>query len=174
MPYSALNNQIANVYFDLSRWVEADRHYRLARDIFNRIGDAYNLVFLNNNLGGIALNQGRLDEALQFYNAALQSLAQIGGSPYVIGTLHMNLGATFVHQGKIGEAKEHLRQSREYFEQAKVRDFLPEMYRHLAEAALSAGELAEAVTEGEQAVSLARELNMRGEEGSALRVLGEV
>ncbi|MFL5734667.1 MAG: tetratricopeptide repeat protein [Chloroflexia bacterium] len=167
------HNQIANVYFDLSRWVEADRHYRLARDIFHRIGDAYNLVFLNNNLGGIALNQERLDEALGFYGEALRSLEQIGGSPYVIGTLHMNLGATLVRRREIEAAREHLERSCDYFEQAKVRDFLPEMHRHMAEAALAAGEPAEAVAEAEQALGLARELDMRGEEGSSLRVLGE-
>jgi hypothetical protein len=47
------------------------------------------------------------------------------------------------------------------------------MHRHLAEAALSTGDLHDTVAEAEQAAALARELNMRGEEGSALRVLGQ-
>jgi tetratricopeptide (TPR) repeat protein len=167
-------NQIANAYFDLGRWPEADVHYRLARDIFDQIGDVYNHIFVSNNLGGIALNQGRLDEALSFYREALRSLEQIGGSPYVIGVLHMNLGATFVRRGEIEAAREHLHKSREYFDQAQARDFLPEMHRHLAEAALLAGDLNNAESEGQQALSLARELAMRGEEGSSLCVLGEV
>ena len=86
----------------------------------------------------------------------------------------MNLGATFIRRGEIDAARLRLCTSQDYFEQAQARDFLSEMYRRFAETALLAGELAEAEAYGQQALSLARELEMRGEEGCALRVLGEI
>ena len=58
-------------------------------------------------------------------------------------------------------------------EKAQARDWLPELYYHWAEAALLVGDLSEAENYGQQALNLARELEMRGEEGKSLRVLGE-
>jgi class 3 adenylate cyclase/tetratricopeptide (TPR) repeat protein len=173
--YQALaRNHIANAHFYMGQWKEAERHYRQARQIFDQIGDVYNRAMTDNNLGGIACNQGRLDEALAFYQEGLRSVEQIGGSLWVLGGFHNNLGMTFIRRGDVNAAYEHLRISQDYFERAQARDWLPELYHHFAEAALLASELAEAQAHGERALSLARELAMRREEGCALRVLGEI
>ncbi len=167
------HNQVANAYSDLAQWHKAEHHYRQAHKMFNQVGDIYNGVIVDNNLGEIARTQGRLYEAMRFYEAGVRSIEQIGGSTYLLGVLHMNLGGTFVRRNEIDAARKHLHIAQDYFNQAQARDFLPEMYCHLAEADLLAGELSAAADRGRQAVELARELEMRGEEGKALRVLGE-
>jgi len=93
---------------------------------------------------------------------------------YLLGILQMNLGATYLRRKEIDSARPHLQASQKYYEQAGSRDFLPELHRYLAEAALAGGDLAEAELLAQQALSLARELKMRGEEGNALRSLGEI
>jgi class 3 adenylate cyclase/predicted ATPase len=168
------HNLMANAYFNVGQWDQADHHYRRAREIFDQIGDVYNRIFVDNNLGGIALNQGRLDEALSFYQQSLQALKQIGGSPYVLGVLYMNMGATLIDCDELEEARESLRTSQDYYRQAKARDFLPELHRHFAEVALWDEDLAEAEVQVQKALDLARELTLRGEEGIALRVQGEI
>ncbi len=168
------HNLIANAYFDMGQWQAADQHYRRAREMFSQTGDTYYRASADNNLGGIARNQGRLDEALSFYREALDAFERISGSPYILGILHMNLGATFIRRHDIDTARRHLHASQDYFEKAQARDFLPELHRHLAQAALIAGELPEAETQCQQALRLARELTMRGEEGCSLDVLGEI
>jgi len=168
------HNQIARAFFGLSRWPEAEQHYRQARVLFEQMGDVYNRAFADNNLAEILLKRGDLDEALSFYQAALHAMEQIGGSAYVLGALHNNLGAAFIRRGELETAGEHLLTSQRYFEQAQARDFLPEMHRHLARIALLKGEVDEADQQAQQALSLARELDMRGEEGIARRVLGEI
>ncbi len=168
------HNLIANAHFGLGRWPEADGEYRRARDLFHQLGDVYNRSFADNNLGGIALNQGRLDQALEFYEQAVRSFTQIGGSLYVLGVLHSNLGGTLIRRGEIERAREHLRESQQYFERSQARDSLPELHRRFAEAALLSNELAEAQAHCQQALTLARELSARGEEGMILRVLGQV
>ncbi|MGC9396129.1 MAG: tetratricopeptide repeat protein [Anaerolineae bacterium] len=168
------HNLIANAYFETGQWHDADFHYRQAREIFEKIGDVYNGAFADNNLGEIALYQERLDDALTFYRQALRALEQIGGSTYVLGVLHMNLGHVFIRRGEIDKACQELCTAQEHFEQAQARDFLPELYRHYAEAHLAAGDLAEAERQARRALDLSRELEQRGEEGYGLRVLGQV
>ncbi|MBK9711398.1 MAG: tetratricopeptide repeat protein [Kouleothrix sp.] len=167
-------NGLGNTYFEISQWSDADGYYRQARAIFSQTGDVLRLAFTNNNLAEIARYQGRLADALAFYQEALRSLEQVGASLYMIGVLHMNLGATFVQRGEIDAAIEHLRTGEQKFTQLGTRDFLPELYRHFGAAALAGGRLAEAEARGRQALDLARELMMRGEEGTSLRVLGVV
>src|SRR5205814_1682286 len=149
-------------------------YYRKARDIFNRVGDVHWTAVTDNNLGGIAMNQGRFDEALVFYRESLHSFEQMGASFYMSGILHMNLGATFIRRNELETAHWHLQASQNYFDQVKSRDFLPELHRYFAEAALLAQNLAEAEAQGQQALDLSRELTLRGEEGHSLRVLGRI
>jgi tetratricopeptide (TPR) repeat protein len=167
-------NGIGNAYLDIGHWSEAFTYYQRAREIFIQTGDELHRVFANNNLGEIARHQGNLQEALAFYQEALHSLEQIGGSSYVIGVLQMNLGATFVRRNEFDTAQEYLQSSLENFNRAQAREYLPEVHRHFAEAALIAGKLSYAEAECHKALEFARELANRGEIGKTLGVLGEL
>lgn len=168
------HDMIATAHFYTGQWEEAEREYLHAREMCELIGNRYSLALADNNLGGIALNQGRLREALVFYQRALRMLEQLGESQYVQGALHVNLGHTFVRLGQAEPAYGHLRTAETCFEQAQARDWLPEMHRHLAEAAVLTDDLSRAEKEAQRALELARELAMRNEEGNSLRVLAEV
>jgi class 3 adenylate cyclase/predicted ATPase len=165
------HNLIANACFNLGRWPEAEYHYLQAHHTFDQLGDKYNRAITDNNLGGIALHRGQFENALLFYQEGLQLAEQIGGSAWMIGVFHMNLGATYVRQGQVAAGRAHLQASQDYFAQAHSRDFLSEMWRLQAEASLAADEVVLAVEQGTQALALARELHLRSEEGVALRVL---
>jgi adenylate cyclase len=168
------NNQIANALFNLGRWSEADAAYRQAQAAFLRIGDLYNRAFAENNLGEIALHQGRLDDARQFYEAALANLAASGGSPYVLGVLHNNLGAVHVRSGELVLAREQLVAALLCLAEAQSPEILPEVHRHLAEIAWQNGNLAEAEAEGRYSLALALEVQAENEEGITRRLLGEL
>jgi tetratricopeptide (TPR) repeat protein len=167
-------NGIANALFNSGDLSRADYYYRQARQIFDQTGDLYNLAFIENNLGGIALKQGRLEDALSYYQRSLRILEQLGGSPYVVGVLHMNLGATLVRRGEFGMATDHLDRSLGCFTTADARDFLPELYRHFAAVALGVEDYVLARERGGAALQLARELAMRAEEALSLQILGEI
>jgi class 3 adenylate cyclase/tetratricopeptide (TPR) repeat protein len=167
-------NGLANAYFNFGEWGRATEYYQRAGRVFKQTGDVYTLAFVENNLGGIALNQGRLDESLAAYERSLHILEQIGGSPYARGALHMNLGATFVRRGEPDPARTHLELSRTLYQQADARDFLPELHRHFAAAALSEGDYEQARSLAGQALALAQELAMRVEEATSLQLLGEI
>ncbi|MBN2392347.1 MAG: tetratricopeptide repeat protein [Anaerolineae bacterium] len=168
------HNLMASAYFDTGEWDQADTHYRQAREIFEKIGDVYHAIFADNNLGEIALYQGRLDEALAFYRQALRALELLGGSTYVLGALHMNLGHVFIRRGETDKACRELHTAQEHFEQAQARDFLPELYCHYAEAYFAVDDLDTAEGQARRALDLSRELERRGEEGYGLRILALV
>jgi tetratricopeptide (TPR) repeat protein len=86
----------------------------------------------------------------------------------------MNIGNTLLQRGDIEEAAEQLQQAEDYFEKAQLRDLLPELYGLKAELALHQDRLDDAESIGQEALSLARELEMPREEGHNLRVLGQV
>jgi tetratricopeptide (TPR) repeat protein len=142
--------------------------------MFTQIGDIYNQILVNNNLGGIALHQGRLEAALGYYQGAVRLLGQIGGSLWVFGALHMNIGNTLMHSDELAGATEEFRRAEGYFEKAQLRDLLPELYGLKAELALRQQRLEEAETIGQRSLNLARELEMPREEGHNLRVMGQI
>ncbi|MEW5870089.1 MAG: tetratricopeptide repeat protein [Chloroflexota bacterium] len=166
-------NQVANAAADLGRWDEAVRDYVRAREVFSQIGDVYNRSFVDNNLGLISLTQGNLDDALASFQAGLHTIEQYGGSAYVLGAFHSNLASVYLRRGEVATANQHLDTSQALFDSAEVRDWLPELYRHRSTAALLAGDPASAQALAQQSLDLAREMNMRAEEGIALRALGE-
>ncbi len=168
------HNLVANAYFNLGHWRQADAHYRQARQLFDQIGDVYNWAMADNNLGGIALYRGHLDDALAFYQEALLSLKKIAASDYVLGLLEMNLGATFIRRRELEEAARYLQSSQQRFAETQTREFLPELYRHQSRAALLNGKLYEAGSAAKKALHLSRELAMRDEEGAAQALLGEI
>ena len=167
-------NSLANVYFDMGQWTRADQNYRQAGQIFSQLGNVYNRAMVENNLGGIALNQGRLDDAIHFYQSALGSLERIGGSIWIMGALHLNLGATHIRRQEAVTGLDHLQTSRELFDRAKNRDLLPELHRRLAEGYLALGNLEAANDAAQQSMALARDLAVLGEQGLASETMGRI
>ncbi len=168
------HNSLANAFFNLGRWSESEYHYLQAHTMLDQIGDKYHLAMTDNNLGGIALNRGQFDNALLFYQEGLRLAERIGGSAWMMGVFHMNLGATYVRKEEAASARTHLNEGQDYFSQAQSRDFLPEMMRHQAKASMIVGEISLAKEQIKTSLQLAQELNMKGEEGISLRVLGQI
>jgi predicted Ser/Thr protein kinase len=167
-----LHNQIANAYDDLGFWVEATQHYDQARQLFGQLGDSYRRALADSNEGVIAVNQGRLDDALALLRAAQATLVELGASPYARGIVALNLAAAAVRQRDVGEARTQLEAARALFAQAQSADFLPELERRAAEAALCEGDLDGAAEAAQRALALAA--GAPGEAARARRVLGEI
>ena len=168
------HNTLANALFGLGRWSESDDHFRQARSLNDRVGDFYNRAIVDNNLGENALNMGRLDEALEYYQSALRTLEQHVGSAYLLGAVHNSLSSVHIRRGETDAARRHLADSQVYFEKAQARDFLPELQRHLAEAALQSGDLDAAEEACRLAGELAVELDNPDEQAAVLIVSGQI
>ncbi|MCA9965465.1 MAG: tetratricopeptide repeat protein, partial [Anaerolineales bacterium] len=168
------HNLIANGYFARGELPLADRHYRQSLDLFVQMGHVYSQVLVNNNLGGIALKQGRWEAALGYYQRAVRQMEQIQGSLWVLGALHLNRGNVLIQQGALTEAEEVLVTAESCFAQVQIQDFLPELYRLFAELYGRRGVWETAVSYGDRSLQLARELEMPREEGHTLRIMGQI
>jgi predicted ATPase len=168
------HNLIANGYFAQSEWDQAEEHYRSSLDMFTQLGNLYNQVLVSNNLGGIALKQGRFEAALGYYQRAIRLLQQTGGSLWVFGALHLNIGHVYIHLRQLDEAFRNLETANGYLDRAGVRDLLPELFGLFAEAAWLQGNLDKAAAYATNSLELARELNVPREYGHNLRIMGEI
>ncbi|OQY45093.1 MAG: hypothetical protein B6242_11265 [Anaerolineaceae bacterium 4572_78] len=167
-------NEISRSYIATGQWEKAESYLQQGLNLFEQIGDVYNQIVTNINLGIIVLNRGKLEKSVSANQSALQLLKHSGGTLFLEGVLHNNLAGTYVRCENIDKARYHLQISQNLFEQAQVRDFLPEMTRLFAETDLLANDLKKAETNIREALRLARELGMPEEEGNSLRVLGKI
>lgn len=168
------HNGIANTHFYTGQWSKASQYYSYSQNTFNKIGDIYNSAIADNNLGGIALNQGRLDEALLFYQNGLQKLEQSGGSLWIMGMFHSNLGDVFIRKNNLKVAEQHLLISHNYFKEVKAKGSLPELYYRFSELYYARHNLIKSKEYAQLGLILSSELEMRGEEGRNLRILGSI
>ena len=164
--------ELANIYFDMGRWQKAENIWQQTNAIYRRMGDIYHTIFVKNNLGEIALNQGRTLEALEIYADCLTTAEEIGASLWLQGTFHNNLGATYIQLGNIEAALSHLRISKDFFTQIQSAEHLPELYRLFAKAYLADGHLDEANRYAQQSLNLAQDLHVADEVAHTLHVLG--
>lgn len=168
-----IHNQIGRFYLETGQLAAGAEPFQQAQRLFNDMGDLYRRGFVENNLGEIARKQGEWQTALQYYETSLRSISLSGGSAFAIAVLHNNIGSVYTQLGQLDLARQHLNKALVLCEQAKSRSWLPEIYRHLAEAALQ-DNLALAQQHANHALTLSRELGQKGEEGSIYRVLGQI
>ncbi|MEM7798908.1 MAG: tetratricopeptide repeat protein [Chloroflexota bacterium] len=169
-----VQNQLANGFFQVSRWDDAAARYRRAIVIFDQTGNRYHRAFANNNLGQLYLYQGRFVEAQAEFESALQMLQKLGASQYVLGVVRMNLGAAALARNEFEASEEQFSIAESYFEEAGAREFLSELFRYKSLRAMKIGDLSTAREIILQSLQLAKELGMRQEEGIAWRVCADI
>jgi predicted ATPase/class 3 adenylate cyclase len=85
--------------------VQAERHLRAAQESLRAAGDARGLAAALTNLGALAFEASRVNEACQFYREALLFQRELGDIPGIASSL-FNLGEAAELQGRQGEAQQ--------------------------------------------------------------------
>jgi predicted ATPase/DNA-binding SARP family transcriptional activator/Tfp pilus assembly protein PilF len=160
-PASATSG-FAHHYLGVLDFLEGDNHgaqrrYRRALACYDPNDDAWLMSRTLNNLGVVADTLGDYDEALRWYDLALDSSKRIRHVRGVASAL-VNLGVTFETLGRLDEAEAHYRESLEaYREIGDVRGEAASLSNlgHLAEAR---GAFVDAKDFYEQSVALKRKL----------------
>ncbi len=153
------------------RYDDAVRHYLAGRDAARTAGDHVVEIRSVEGLGLVALQQGRLDEAIEWFTED-HLLSERQNRPHDVGLALINLGATRVRAGQAETAIADL---------ARARDVLDGDDYNVARARIElgraltvTGDLAAARTELEQAHATMEASGSRFEVARALFAFGEI
>lgn len=164
-------NNLANLNLDRGDWAQASDYYQQALVILEHIGDLPGQAILANNLGGVLLNRGKFKNARIYYMQSLK-ISQELGINFGIALLNNNLGHVAIRESKAEQALTYLRKSLEGFEKIGSQEFMPELYRHFAEAYLLMNDLLQAHRWATRSLERAVQAGLKLEEGCTRRVLG--
>ena len=154
-------------------WAQAAEHHREGLRLAGMMGDGMRIGLFANSMGEVYLHQGKLEQATAAYQRSLAVWQPMG---YLAGVTvaRINLGHIAVTQDDLETAEAHLAGALALAQEIGLRGFWPEIYRWQALLHLARQQHKEALALAEQAYDLAQELKDRAEQGSALRVLGQV
>ncbi|MEM6573817.1 MAG: tetratricopeptide repeat protein [Pseudomonadota bacterium] len=152
--------------------VLAEQHLNDARQRFQAVGNDANLASALGNLGILAENQGRRDDAKTLYGQTL-SLYRQAGKKLGESAVYSNLAALERKQGRYVEAETLQRRAAEIQEQVGLRQMLVFSYSELGTVIFAQGRWEEGAEFLERAVALGQELGDRLGAADALSARAE-
>ena len=166
-------NDLGVFYLQMGRWPEVISSCERSLQISESIGDVLAVARTSNNLAVVLVGRNHLQRAGDLYRQSSESFARIGSVLGVAVTTY-NRGEVLLLQARPAEAQPLFSQAIATFEQIRARNYLPEVLRLAAEAALALGDLAAADHHAARSLSLATELGMVTEAAITRRVSGMI
>jgi tetratricopeptide (TPR) repeat protein len=137
------------------------------------VDQPYTLSQAYHGAGLLRLRKGDLPQAIAVLERSL-GVGQAGDFQYILPYVASWLGYAYALSGRLAEALPLLEQAVEQSAATKHMAYYPLFMAHLGEAYLLAGRSADASQQAQQALECARDLQQRGHEAYALRLLGEI
>jgi tetratricopeptide (TPR) repeat protein len=144
-----------------------------AVEIADVAGHELSLVNAYWSLGKVHLYRGDFDQAVRWLESGLDR-CRGGKLPLMFATLARDVGRAYVHAARIREALVLLQQALDQSSSIQMMWIRIPGVAYLAEAHLRAGELADALRCGQEALDLSRAHRQCGIEAEALRIIGEI
>jgi adenylate cyclase len=165
-------SNIGVVHRRAGRYEDALAAHARALEIRTRIDDPRGIADSRNNRAQVHSTRGDLEQAELDYAAALNLWDSIGYA-HGVAIARTGLGITLVQKGDVVAGRNHLVLALAEWEQLGSRTYVSETQRYLAQAYQPA-DLDTALVWADRAVTSARELRARDQEGMALQVLGAI
>jgi predicted ATPase/DNA-binding CsgD family transcriptional regulator/Tfp pilus assembly protein PilF len=153
-------------------YVDAERLYRDALDLFTAEGDEVGVASTANNLGVLALDQGRYDQARERYEAALDQFQRLGQENRVAAIL-VNLGPVARRLGDPGLAARRYQEALAIYRRLGDRQRASIVLNNLGVLAISQSDPGRAATLFREALNGFRDIQDAPGIALALRNLGE-
>jgi ATP/maltotriose-dependent transcriptional regulator MalT len=167
---SLMNLAIDKYYY--GDWVGAAGDLKQALDLAVRLGNVVEQIRIRNNLGTLQTGLGDHDSALRTVSQAIDA-ARRWALPHELVWLLYTLAELYIQRRDWEAAQSAALEAKKLSTTLGVRWVLPQIYAVLAQVHLALGSLETALGYAEQSAHLARELEMRIEEGVGQRVLGQ-
>ncbi|NJM06862.1 tetratricopeptide repeat protein [Candidatus Gracilibacteria bacterium] len=166
-------NNLGVLYLQVGRWQDTVQSYERSLELAQSVGDAMAMARTSNNLAVALVGRDQLDRAADLYRFSGEQFARMGSALGVAVTTY-NRGEVLLLQGQPAAALDLFKRGIEAIERINARNFLPEVLRLAAEAAIELGERQLAYDFAARSRDLAIELGMGAEIAVAERVLARI
>lgn len=146
---ASARNELGLLYRDGGEWDASLQQLALAAEQRRKDEAHDSLGRITNNMGEVYLLQGRLQEAVDAFQAALEKITVL--SLHV--DVNLNLALVYQARGEAEQAQTAAEQAIALVEESGRGDILPNVYYRMAEAQRHAGEMAPARAQYEKAVA---------------------
>ena len=146
---NALNNLGIDAYYE-GRWDNALDYYERSRRARERIGDVVGAATIANNIAETLSDQGLYEEAEALFEQ-VDETCTAAGSLLMTAVVDGNLGRLAARRGRHEEARRLLTTALAAFREIDAAAFVLEIQARLAEAAVLAGDHAQALRDAEVA-----------------------
>ncbi len=151
---TVLNNMGVRAYYE-GAWDEALAFNQRAEDAVRRAGDVLTGGHATNNRAEILLDQGRLAEAAELFEAALRTY-RAAKFPVGEALVKINLGRLAAEEGRFADAHDYLDDARAQLELLGAESYLIETDARKAQAFVLEGRHAEAAERAQEALERMR------------------
>jgi signal transduction histidine kinase/tetratricopeptide (TPR) repeat protein len=130
--------ELGGLYINLGQYYNIERDYKkeldcyhAALDIWKSIGYERKLGIVYNNLGDIALRQGKTPEAFDHFLNAITISEKVNNLTSMILS-YLNYGEAYIKQGEFGKAEENLQKAQELNDKTETDKFGASIINNLA------------------------------------------
>ncbi len=157
----------------LGRLDEAEKHFREALQLQERIRDRYSQGITHHNLAWVHRDRHETREAEEEYLHAMALWIQVDHRRG-IAFVYNDLGTLYLEQGRLDAAYENLPKAVQHYEDMEASTYLPESCIALAKTCLRLNRPREALAAAEKALDWAHKNRDRAQQALAYLALGQV
>ncbi|MDM8521667.1 tetratricopeptide repeat protein [Anaerolineales bacterium HSG6] len=169
LPY----NNMGLTYFEQGKWDLAEEVYQKGLVLAQEVGDIDGRGTITDNLGLLAIHRGELDKAITLFQQHLQLWQQIGLSKNEART-SINMARACILQRAWSDAQQYLQRSQQIMRSLGPNEYILRLLQCWAEYYRHTGDFDQALTNANQALSIAINRGNPLEEGRNRRLLGQI
>lgn len=168
-----VNNNLANVFFQIHNYPKALLHYQKALDIAVSLNNKFGQGLITSNMGSVYYQCGKLDSAKLFFDRSVmisQDIDDIGG----VGINYLNLGSYYQRIKKYDKAIEYFRKAEKIFIEQDMQSNQADIYFNLSDVHFEMNHLNEAKQYAQKSLKLAKKTEGLSQKEAAYLMLSKI
>ena len=168
-----VNNNLANIFFEVSNYEKALVHYKKALEIAVQLGNKFGESLITSNIGSVYYQSGALDSSKYYFDQALNIAKQIED---VEGeaTNYLNIGSYYQKKKQYSLAIESFLKAEKILKELEMDPNLADIYFNLADVYRELTNYPNAKKYGEQSLAIANKIDGLAQKEAAHLVLSQI
>src|ERR1700752_648096 len=168
-----VNNNLANIFFDVNNYEKALLHYKKALAIAVQLGNTFGESLITSNIGSVYYQSGNLDSAKYYFDQSLIIAKQIEDSEGE-ATNYLNIGSYYQKKKQYALAIESFLKAEKIFKELQMDPNLADIFFNLRDVNCEQGNYQSAKKYGEQSLAIANKIDGLSQKEAAHLVLSQI